>query len=99
MRYSIHRATLLIGLCILAGGNQAARAEDTVADASPTIAKDSVNATAYTVGSFQKNFDVWSWVPALTYRVNGPIPSGGKIWGEFKLPTGPWVKVGCKTKE
>jgi hypothetical protein len=66
----------------------------------PTIAKDSIQITAFTFDVYKKNYDVWSWVPTMEYRVNGPIASGSQLYVEFSLPgTGPWVKFDCKTEE
>jgi hypothetical protein len=65
----------------------------------PTIAKDSIQVTAYTNSVYQRKYETWSWVPALTYRVNGPIASGSQLYAEFTLPTGAWVKFDCKTGE
>ena len=66
----------------------------------PTVAKDSVQMTPFTVTVYRKNFDVWSWVPRLEFRVNGPIPSGSQLYAEFTIPgTGPWVKFDCRTEE
>ena len=66
----------------------------------PTIAKDSVQVTAFTLSSYKKDFKVFSWVPRLQLRVNGPIASGSQIYAEFNVPgIGPWVKFDCKTRE
>jgi hypothetical protein len=64
-----------------------------------TIIKDSVQVTAFTVGSYRGNSDVWSWVPKTEFSVNGPIASGGQLYVEFTLPGGPWVKFDCRTEE
>src|SRR5438552_4638209 len=71
----------------------------TVEEDQPTIAKDSVQVTAFTFSVYRKNYDVWSWVPKIEYRVNGPITSGSQLYVEFTLPTGPWLKFDCKTEE
>jgi len=63
----------------------------------PTIKKDSIQVTAWTVNSYKGNYDVWSWLPRLEFRVNGPIASGSQLYAEFALPTGPWVKFDCPT--
>ena len=69
-------------------------------DDQPTIAKDSVQVTAFTFNVYRKNYDIWSWVPKMEYRVNGPIASGSQLYVEFTLPgTGPWVKFDCQTGE
>jgi hypothetical protein len=66
----------------------------------PTVAKDSVQVTAFTFNVYRKNYDVWSWVPQIEYRVNGPIPSGGQLYVEFTQPgAGAWVKFDCATEE
>jgi hypothetical protein len=87
-------------LCALALGSQLAHAAAVSASVDgPTIMKDYVTVRAFTVDSYQKNFDVWSWLPTVRFRVNGPIASGSTLWVEFNLPTGPWVKFDCKTEE
>lgn len=67
----------------------------------PTVAKDSVQVTAFTNNFHgkEKNYDVWSWVPVIEYRVNGPIPSGSQLYAEFNIPGGPPVKFDCATEE
>lgn len=66
----------------------------------PTIAKDSVQVTAFTVNSFGGNYDIWSWVPRIKFRVNGPIASGSRLYVEFAQPDGkPWLKFDCDTDE
>jgi len=63
----------------------------------PTLAKDSLQITAFTFNVYKGNYDVWSWVPRMTFRVNGPIASGSQLYVQFSLPTGPWVKFDCET--
>jgi hypothetical protein len=63
----------------------------------PTIAKDSIQITAFTLNVYKGNFDVWSWVPTMKFRVNGPIASGSQLYVQYTLPTGPWVKFDCDT--
>ena len=65
----------------------------------PTIAKDSVQLTAFTFNSYKGNYDTWSWVPLINYRVNGPIPSGGQLYVEYTVPGGPAVRFDCSTEE
>ena len=65
----------------------------------PTIAKDSVQVTAFTLSSYKGSFKTFSWVPRLKLRVNGPIASGSQIYAEFSAGAGPWVKFDCKTEE
>ncbi len=68
-------------------------------DEGPTIAKDSIVVNAYTNDEYHKNFNVWSWVPRIAFRVNGPIESGSQLYAEFSLPTGgTWVKFDCPTE-
>ena len=68
-------------------------------DDQPTVVKDTVQVTAFTFNVYKGNYDFWSWVPVIKYRVNGPIPSGGQLFVEFTLPTGPWVSFDCQTEE
>ena len=63
----------------------------------PTIAKDSIQIRAFTFNVYKGNYDVWSWVPEMKFRVNGPIASGSQLYVEFVLPTGAWVKFDCET--
>lgn len=66
----------------------------------PTIAKDSVQVTAFTFSVYRNNYNLWSWVPKIKYRVNGPIPSGSQLYVEFTIPgAGPWLKIDCETRE
>ena len=37
----------------------------------PTLQKDTLQITAWTNNSYKGNYDVWSWVPKLEFRVNG----------------------------
>src|SRR5947208_15123231 len=70
-----------------------------VEEDQPTIAKDSVQVTAFTFSVYRKNYDVWSWVPKIEYRVNGPIASGSQLYVTFDIPgSGPWVKFDCETE-
>lgn len=63
----------------------------------PTIAKDSIQVTAFTVNFYKGNYDNWSWLPQMKFRVNGPIESGSQLYAEFRTPAGPWVKFDCET--
>jgi len=63
----------------------------------PTIQKDSIQITAFTVNFYKGNYDNWSWLPRMQFRVNGPIESGSQLYAEFSTPTGPWVKFDCET--
>jgi len=79
---------------LLAVMSQVARADD-----SPTIAKDFVQFKAYTVSEYKKSYDVWSWLPLMKYRVNGPIPSGSQLYVEVTVPgVAPW-KFDCQTEQ
>ncbi len=65
-----------------------------------TVAKDSVQMTPFTFNVYRQNYDVWSWVPRIEFRVNGPIPSGSQLYVEFTQPgAGTWVKFDCRTEE
>ena len=65
----------------------------------PTIAKDSVQFTAFTHNVYKGNYDMWSWVPRVNFRVNGPIPSGGQLYVEYTVPgAGPAVQFDCPTE-
>ena len=68
------------------------------ADDEPTIVKDSILVNAWTINKYHGNYDNWSWVPKMNFRVNGPISSGSQLYVEFTLPgKGSWVKFDCKT--
>lgn len=83
--------TLFLVICSFAF-TDSAKAQD-----QPTIAKDSVQVTAFTFNVYKKNYDVWSWVPLMKFRLNGPIASGSQLYVQYTLPTGPWVKFDCDT--
>lgn len=72
---------------------------NTAAGDTPTVAKDSIVVNAFTLSSYKGSFKVWSWVPKMEFRVNGPIESGSQLYAEFALPTGAWVKFDCSTQE
>ena len=71
----------------------------TKAQDQPTIAKDSVQVNAFTLSSYKKDFKVFSWVPTLKLRVNGPIASGSQLYAEFTVPGGTTWKFDCPTQE
>jgi hypothetical protein len=78
----------------MAAGNSAANQDQ------PTIAKDSVQVTAFTNNVYHGNYDNWSWMPKIEFRVNGPIASGSQLYAEFMQPGNtPWVKFDCQTEE
>lgn len=66
---------------------------------APSIAKDFVQVTPFTYSSYQKNYDVWSWVPMMSFRINGPVASGDQLYGEFNIPGTGVVKFDCRTAE
>ena len=66
---------------------------------APVLAKDSIIVNAFTLSSYKGNFKIWSWIPKMEFRVNGPIESGAQLYAEFSLPTGAWVKFDCQTGE
>jgi hypothetical protein len=84
---------VVIGLFFSTGSSAAS--ED-----QPTVAKDSLQVTAFTDNFYQKNYDIWSWLPRMEFRVNGPIASGSQLYAEFTIPgKGVWVKFDCPTEE
>src|SRR5215207_5335707 len=90
-------AVFLFLLALLAGTSAISHA---AGQERPAVVKDSVQVNAFTFNVYRKNFDVWSWVPRMEFRVKGPVPSGGQLYAEFTLPgVGPWVKFDCKTEE
>jgi hypothetical protein len=100
MRHLIWLVAFFMGVSFFVGGTPVAWAQDSTSSGdTPTIAKDSIQVTAFTLNSYQKSFDTWSWVPEIHFRVNGPVSSGSQLWAEFKLPTGAWAKFDCKTEE
>lgn len=64
----------------------------------PTIAKDSIQLTAFTNNSYRGNFDVWSWVPRAEFIVNGPVESGSQLYVEYTIPGSAPVKFDCATR-
>jgi len=72
---------------------------NTAAGDTTTIAKDSIVVNAFTLSSYKGNFKVWSWVPKMQFRVNGPIESGSQLYAEVSTPAGSWVKFDCPTGE
>src|SRR5262245_50066343 len=63
------------------------------------VAKDSIQLTAFTFNVYRGNSDVWSWVPRIEFRVNGPITSGSQLFVEFTQANGAWVTFDCRTEE
>jgi len=86
--------------CWLLFGVLGAAALPALAEEGPTIIKDSIEVQAYTLNSYRKSFDMWSWVPRIEFQVNGPIASGDQLFVEFTRPGGGlWAKVDCETQE
>ena len=67
----------------------------------PSIQYDSLQVNAWTNNSYKGNFDVWSWVPKMEFRYNGPVPSGSQLYAEFQQPGGAatWLTFDCETYE
>ncbi len=69
-----------------------------VAQDAPTVMKDWVQMTAFTVNHQKGNYDVWTWLPRMDFRVNGPIESGSQLYVEVGYPGAPkWVTFDCDT--
>jgi hypothetical protein len=81
-------------ICLLLSASNSAASQD-----QPTVAKDSIQVTAFTFNVYKGNYDVWSWAPIIQYRVNGPIPSGSQLYVEYTVPGAPPVKFDCRTEE
>lgn len=70
----------------------------TYAQDQPTIMKDWVQVTAFTVNHQKGDYKVWTWLPKFDFRVNGPIESGGQLYVEVGYPGAPkWVTFDCST--
>jgi hypothetical protein len=82
-RYAVRAGALafVVAITLLGSPTNSAHVDD-----QPTIMKDTVQVTAFTVNEYKKNYDFWSWLPMTKFRVNGPIPSGGQLYVEFTLP-------------
>ena len=96
MKHTLWLLTLTFSIILLSTTSQVASINH---QDQPTIMKDTVQVTAFTVNQYKGNYDSWSWLPITQFRVNGPIPSGGQLYVEFTTPTGPWVKYDCQTQE
>ncbi len=85
---------LWVSVALGAVHSHGARAED-----APTIAKDSIRIT-FTTGRVIGAYEKPGWVPAIAFRVNGPIASGSTLSVEFGLPDkSNWVTFDCPTEE
>ena len=90
MRYKIG---LIAAVAIVLAATSSVFAQET-----PTIIKDWVKVQASTVNNLKGDWDKWSWVPAIDFRVNGPIESGSQLYVEFSYPGATsWVKFDCDT--
>jgi len=65
----------------------------------PTIVKDSLQVTAFTLAGFHGDYDKWSWVPKANFRVKGPIASGSQLYLSFTAPGSAAVTFDCPTQE
>jgi len=93
------RSLSLAVLVLLAFIGLLSGVSNSFAQDQPTIAKDSVQVTAFTLSSYKSDFKTFSWVPSLKLRVNGPIASGSQIYAECTVTgAGEW-KFDCKTQE
>lgn len=64
--------------------------------ALPPIAKDWVLVRADTRTSYKGNFDIWSWLPLVTFRSNIEQPSGARYYVVVTQPNGtPWIELKC----
>src|SRR5262245_4186685 len=61
---------ILISLILISSPAKSAYAQD-----QTTIMKDTVQVRAFTLNVYKGNYDNWSWIPDIDFRVNGPIPS------------------------
>ena len=63
----------------------------------PAIMKNWVHVRANTINSYRGNFDVWSWLPLVTFSTKGRLPSGANYSVEFTQPGGArWVTLECE---
>jgi hypothetical protein len=81
------------------GRSQTQPAGSAASQDQPTIAKVSIQVTAFTFNVYRGNYDVWSWAPKMEFRVNGPVASGSQLYVEYTVPGGPPVKFDCQTEE
>lgn len=95
IKIRLRAVLMLVALPALlaAFGNTAAADED-----QPTIAKDAIKISFQPgkSGAFEKP----GWVPAIDFRINGPIASGTNVTVQFSLPgKNPWVSFDCQFPE
>ena len=93
IRWSL-AAWLLMTLAFITTARHSAVAQD-----EPTVAKDSVRVKADNLDATMVNGrrqEGSSWLPAIEFRVNGPIPKDTQLSAEFSLPTNKqWLKFDC----
>jgi hypothetical protein len=70
-----------------------------LADDPPVVARDSIRVTASRIDGVWKNGKQGpgaSWLPAIEFRINGPIADGNHYSIDFTLPGNkPWVTFEC----
>lgn len=67
-------------------------------DAALRILKTRIQFRAYTISSYKGDFNIWSWLPRVAFRTNGPLPSGAHFYVDVTQPGGaPWVKLECES--
>jgi hypothetical protein len=82
---------LVLGFLVVSAATSAASQDQ------PTVMKNWVVVKANTINSYKGDFDTWSWLPLVTFRANGALPSGANVYVEFTQPGGtPWVKLNCE---
>ena len=82
----------LVACGVFLGSGRAMGAEDAGAD-TPTIAKDSVQVNAFTLNSYQKNYDVWSWVPEVIQSQEWADCVGESVGGGVQNAVGGFGEV------
>src|SRR5262245_50072060 len=70
-----------------------------LADDAPVVARDSIRVTASRIAGVWKNGKQGpgaSWLPAIEFRINGPIADGNHYSVDFTLSGNkPWVTFEC----
>jgi hypothetical protein len=79
--------------------NASTPAPNKAAATEPSIAKDSVQVTPATSGNYHKNYEIWSWYPMMSFRVDGPTASGSQFYAEYNIPGAGVVKFDCRTSQ
>ncbi len=90
--------SLAIGTIILLLASSVTFAIRGIRQDRATIAKDSVQVTAFTLNQYKKSSLTWSWVPKVEFAVNGPVVSGDQLNVEFSLTSGAWLSFDCRTQ-